>query len=57
MMFIAAIWLGALIWALISGRAFVLRYVSRADEPIRYWLAVGVYGIMFAVFASLGPVR
>ena len=57
MMFIAAIWLGALIWALISGRAYVLRFVSRADDPIRYWLAVGVYAIMILVFVSLGPVR
>ena len=57
MMFIAAIWLGALIWALISGRAYVLRFVSRTDDPIRYWLAVGVYAIMILVFVSLGPVR
>ncbi len=57
MMFIAAIWLGTLIWALLSGRAYVFRFVSRTNEPIRYWLAVGVYFIMIVVFTSLGPVR
>jgi len=57
MTFLAAIWLVVLVWALISGRAYVLRFVSRADDPIRYWLAVGVYAIMILVFVSLGPVR
>ena len=57
MMLIAAIWLGALIWALVSGRAYVLGYVSCADEPIRYWLAVSIYATMVLVFVSLGPVR
>jgi hypothetical protein len=57
MMMVAAVWLGALIWALFSGRAYVLRFVSRTGEPIRYWLAVAVYTIMFILFASLGPVR
>lgn len=57
MMYIAAVWLAALVWALISGRAYVFGFVSRSGEPMRYWLAVCVYGLMFAVFASLGPVR
>jgi len=57
MMLMAAIWLGALIWALVTGRAYVLRPVSRADEPIRYWLAVSICAIMVLVFVSLGPVR
>jgi hypothetical protein len=57
MMIIAAIWLGALVWAVLSGRAYVLRFISRKDEPVRYWLAVVVYAGMFILFASLGPVR
>lgn len=57
MMSVAAIWLSALFWALISGRAQALGYVSRRNERKPRCLAVGVYTIMILALVSQEPVR
>jgi hypothetical protein len=58
--FFAVLWGLALLHALYTGRARSVGGVAmRSEQPIRYWLSVGVCAAMVWLFLSLdlGPVR